>query len=213
MNQVHKEQLEKVENALPNRGGLEVEIFGTEGIPEDAVRDHQQRVIQNFHQDAAAHQARTGNPHSGSKDGPLSKRPKLPPPGELKRQLREYVAKKNQAKGISDTAPSPGGAATVQVCLSLLGCQQVHIILKSKVPGRFLRSSHLLNITLSLSFPNILLLSRFLPDISFLDQLPLKCSFINLSLLLIFSNSSHLCRQRNALLKHQMFHHSKIRDG
>ena len=38
MNQMHKESLPYVENALPNRSGLEVEIFGMEGIPEDLVQ-------------------------------------------------------------------------------------------------------------------------------------------------------------------------------
>jgi hypothetical protein len=35
MNQVHKETLTSVDNSLPNRQGPEVEVFGTEGIPDD----------------------------------------------------------------------------------------------------------------------------------------------------------------------------------
>ena len=45
MNQVHKETLANVENALPNRQGLDIEIFGMEGIPGDVVEAHNQRVI------------------------------------------------------------------------------------------------------------------------------------------------------------------------
>jgi hypothetical protein len=45
MNQVHKETLSSVENSLPNRQGLEVEIFGMEGIPEEVTRAHNQRII------------------------------------------------------------------------------------------------------------------------------------------------------------------------
>jgi hypothetical protein len=45
MNQVHKETLTSVDNSLPNRQGLEVEIFGMEGIPEDVVQAHNQRML------------------------------------------------------------------------------------------------------------------------------------------------------------------------
>ena len=45
MNQVHKETLTIVDNSLPNRQGLEVEIFGMEGIPEDVVQAHNQRMF------------------------------------------------------------------------------------------------------------------------------------------------------------------------
>lgn len=50
MNQVHKENLSQVENALPNRQGLEVEIFGMEGIPQDILDQHRNRILQNFQQ-------------------------------------------------------------------------------------------------------------------------------------------------------------------
>jgi hypothetical protein len=48
LSQVHKEQLTEVDNALPNRMGLDVEIFGMEGIPEDVLKAHQQRVATQF---------------------------------------------------------------------------------------------------------------------------------------------------------------------
>ena len=70
MNQVHKESLSSVENALPNRQGLEVEIFGMEGIPEDMVQQHNQRIIQNFYQAQADRRAATGNPPPGQESGP-----------------------------------------------------------------------------------------------------------------------------------------------
>jgi len=44
MNQVHKETLTSVDNSLPNRQGLEVEIFGMEGIPEEVAQAHNQRT-------------------------------------------------------------------------------------------------------------------------------------------------------------------------
>lgn len=109
MNQVHKEQLEKVENALENRSDPNIEIFGTEGIPDDVSREHQQRTIREYHENAAARQASTGNPQPGSKDGPAPKRPKLEEKGDLKKKLAEFKAKKAAQAA---TNPAPGG--TVQ---------------------------------------------------------------------------------------------------
>nr|CAG4644980.1 EOG090X0A5X [Leptodora kindtii] len=39
--QVHKETLDRVPNSLPNRGNIEIEIYGMEGIPESDLRDHE----------------------------------------------------------------------------------------------------------------------------------------------------------------------------
>lgn len=38
---VHKETLDRVPNSLPNRGNIEIEIYGMEGIPEADLRDHE----------------------------------------------------------------------------------------------------------------------------------------------------------------------------
>ena len=65
MTQVHKETLEQVENALPNRSGLEVEIFGMEGIPQDAAESHKNRLIQNFYQAQEDRRIATGNAPPG----------------------------------------------------------------------------------------------------------------------------------------------------
>jgi hypothetical protein len=40
MNQVHKENLTHVENANPGRQGLEIEIFGMEGVPAEIIDQH-----------------------------------------------------------------------------------------------------------------------------------------------------------------------------
>jgi hypothetical protein len=61
LNQVHKEQLSYVENALPNRQGLEVEIFAMEGIPDDIIAAHNQRVLQQFYEAQAERRAKSGN--------------------------------------------------------------------------------------------------------------------------------------------------------
>ncbi|OQR73811.1 zinc finger protein-like [Tropilaelaps mercedesae] len=39
--QVHKETLDKVPNALPNRNSVDIEIYGMEGIPPEDIKEHQ----------------------------------------------------------------------------------------------------------------------------------------------------------------------------
>ena len=39
--QGHKETIDKVPNSLPNRGSIEVEIYGMEGIPPEDAREHE----------------------------------------------------------------------------------------------------------------------------------------------------------------------------
>ncbi|QSL66906.1 hypothetical protein MERGE_001293 [Pneumocystis wakefieldiae] len=43
--QVHKETISTVENAIPGRDSIEIEIYGMEGIPEDVVHSHYNRLI------------------------------------------------------------------------------------------------------------------------------------------------------------------------
>ena len=38
--QVHKETIDKIPNALPNRNNVDIEIYGMEGIPEGDIKDH-----------------------------------------------------------------------------------------------------------------------------------------------------------------------------
>jgi hypothetical protein len=92
MNQVHKEQLNSVENALPNRQGLEVEIFGMEGIPDDIKQQHDQRVTQNYWEEQAQRRATTGNPAPGGR-GDISKRPKFDKVDDLKARLAAHKAR------------------------------------------------------------------------------------------------------------------------
>ncbi|KAK5939246.1 hypothetical protein PMZ80_008549 [Knufia obscura] len=120
MNQVHKENLTAIENALPNRAGLDVEIFGMEGIPDEIVQQHNQRVLTNFHQAEAERRAATGNltPGAPSANGP--KKPKFESPAELKKRLAEHKAAKLAAEqngGGSSGAntPTPGQAQTAPI--------------------------------------------------------------------------------------------------
>lgn len=95
MNQVHKETLTNVDNSLPNRQGLEVEIFGMEGIPEDVAQAHNQRIIAQYYQAEAERRAATGNPGPGGAQGAAGqpKKPKFESPSDLKKRLAEHKAR------------------------------------------------------------------------------------------------------------------------
>lgn len=110
MTQVHKETLTIIENALPNRSGLDVEIFGMEGIPDDVVQSHNQRVLQQFAQAEADRRVATGNLGSAGGGG-AAKKPKFESPSDLKKRLAEHKAKKaaEEAAGISSGGNTPGG--------------------------------------------------------------------------------------------------------
>lgn len=103
MSQVHKEQLGSIQNALPNRVDPNIEIFGTEGIPEDILRQHNQRVILQFKQEEEERYALTGNPpptnNNNQPQGPSTKKPKVvETTEELKARLAAWKAAKLAAK-------------------------------------------------------------------------------------------------------------------
>ncbi|KAL8769568.1 MAG: hypothetical protein Q9209_004500 [Squamulea sp. 1 TL-2023] len=111
MTQVHKETLGSIENALPNRAGPDIEIFGMEGIPDDVRTSHEQRVIGQYAQAEAERRASTGNPASGAAGGGV-KKPKFESPSDIKKRLAEHKAKKaaEQAAGIGSGNTTPMGA-------------------------------------------------------------------------------------------------------
>jgi hypothetical protein len=41
--QVHKEKVDKIPNSIPGRSSCEVEIYGTEGIPENDIKEHERQ--------------------------------------------------------------------------------------------------------------------------------------------------------------------------
>ncbi|KAK5078544.1 hypothetical protein LTS08_006494 [Lithohypha guttulata] len=121
MNQVHKETLTAIENALPNRSGLDVEIFGMEGIPDEIVQQHNQRVLTQFHQVEAERRAATGNPAPGAQSTNAIKKPKFESPSDLKKRLAEHKAAKLAAEqngggssGGNTPTPTQSQAATTQ---------------------------------------------------------------------------------------------------
>lgn len=65
MNQVHKENLTHVENAIGGRQGLDIEIFGMEGVPEEILDQHNQQVTQKHFAEEAERARVTGNPVRG----------------------------------------------------------------------------------------------------------------------------------------------------
>lgn len=96
MNQVHKETLSQVENALPNRQGLEVEIFGMEGIPQEVLEQHRNRIIQNFYQAQEDRRIATGNPPPGQSKNP-KKKIKIETAEDLLKRFAEYRAQRKAA--------------------------------------------------------------------------------------------------------------------
>ena len=84
-----------------------------EGIPEDIVQVHRQRIIQQFHQAEAERRANTGNASTGNNAGTGAKKPKFESPSDLKKRLAEHKAKKaaEQAAGISSGDVTPLSAA------------------------------------------------------------------------------------------------------
>ena len=66
MSQVHKESLDRIENALPNRTDPNVEIFGMEGIPEDVKAGYKNHILTEYYKREAEHRAATGNPPPGA---------------------------------------------------------------------------------------------------------------------------------------------------
>jgi hypothetical protein len=81
MNQVHKENLTHVENANPGRQGLEIEIFGMEGVPAEIIDQHNQQVTQAHFAEEQERARVTGNPVRGLYNGEegmiVAKRPKV----------------------------------------------------------------------------------------------------------------------------------------
>lgn len=105
MNQVHKESLDKVENALPNRDGLDIEIFGMEGVPEDMLAQHRTRIITNYYEAQEARRAATGNPPPGQSGGQgPAKKIKIETPDEIKKRLAEHKAR----RALGQTNGNPG---------------------------------------------------------------------------------------------------------
>ncbi|CAI6334891.1 unnamed protein product [Periconia digitata] len=69
MNQVHKENLTHVENAIPGRQNLDIEIFGMEGVPSEIMEQHTNVVTEKHFSEEAERQRLSGNPARGGMGG------------------------------------------------------------------------------------------------------------------------------------------------
>jgi len=65
MNQVHKENLTQVENAISGRSGLDIEIFGMEGVPQEIIDQHNQQVTHKHFEEEQERARVSGNPIRG----------------------------------------------------------------------------------------------------------------------------------------------------
>lgn len=149
MNQVHKETLSHVENALPNRQALDVEIFGMEGVPEEVREQHKQRIHQNYWAAQDERFKATGNPPPGQERP--SKKIKVETPEELKKRFADFRAKKaaglpTGTNGNANPAPanvqSPAQSGSPGTFVSR-GCQsyQRHQDTNTNVPEFAIRPS------------------------------------------------------------------------
>jgi hypothetical protein len=161
MSQVHKEQLSSVDNALPNRSSLEIEIFGMEGVPEDIVQAHNQRVVTQFQQAEMERRAATGNPPPGaSSDSGQAKKPKLEI-SDLKKRLAEHKAKvaEKAAGGSSGDVTPVGAGQTAQVGNATVSSLFLPRIFSPSSQTNFESCSNLSNLTM---FPALLLNNRYI---------------------------------------------------
>lgn len=148
MSQVHKEQLLTIQNTLPNRTDVSVEIFGMEGIPQDVLEQHKQRITSEYFRNVAERRAQTGNPPPGTVQAG-AKKPKIETAEELQKRLAEHKARREaEREGKSDGArlsTTPGNgvgpfatpeasngspASMVSTIITLPGFAQIHTNVK-----------------------------------------------------------------------------------
>ncbi|XP_035212437.1 BUB3-interacting and GLEBS motif-containing protein ZNF207-like isoform X2 [Stegodyphus dumicola] len=89
--QVHKDTLDKVPNALPNRNSVDIEIYGMEGIPEEDMREHERQKQGNSRApdsdedlDTKSDNSNQGMPNMPSMSSMTGMMPGMPPmPGMM----------------------------------------------------------------------------------------------------------------------------------
>ncbi|KAK8756521.1 hypothetical protein V5799_000779 [Amblyomma americanum] len=102
--QVHKETIDKVPNALPNKNSVDIEIYGMEGIPEEDLREHERQ-----------RQDRGGG---GSGDERDDERPaKQPPPQATSAQQSVLQAQQAAAMAAAQLNPALAAAAPMGMAM------------------------------------------------------------------------------------------------
>lgn len=134
MTQVHKEQLNQVENAIAGRGGLDIEIFGMEGVPPEIIDQHNQQVTAQHFADERARQQATGNPTRGSGlNGSTNKRAKK---NETLEEIQER-AEKYRVDRANGVLPLPAVEAQAEpASLVILGSLNILLTLSKGCTGR-----------------------------------------------------------------------------
>ncbi|KAH9860859.1 hypothetical protein IAQ61_010593 [Plenodomus lingam] len=115
MTQVHKENLTHVENANPGRQGLEIEIFGMEGVPAEIIDQHNQQVTQAHFAEEQERARLTGNPVRGlysNGQAPPTKNPKVV---ETLDEIEERANKFRQDRKNGVPLPVPAEAVPVPI--------------------------------------------------------------------------------------------------
>ena len=64
--QVHKETIDKVPNSQPNRGNIEIEIYGMEGIPDADLKAHENNRGNEEDDEPGAKRAKSDSPAVGT---------------------------------------------------------------------------------------------------------------------------------------------------
>lgn len=95
LQQVHKETLTTIANAMEGRESVEPEVFGMMGIPEDLLEAHKQAIINEYYKVENERRMITGNPPPGQQSGqPAPKKRKLETAEDIQARKAEFKAKK-----------------------------------------------------------------------------------------------------------------------
>lgn len=119
MANVHKENITRIENALPGRESMDIEIFGQCGVPEELLAKREAEIREEYARVQAECRARTGNPIKGSKEAyemaeRAKKKPKIDDEdqkaarrAEVQRRLQALKAKKAAAAAAQNGTTPP----------------------------------------------------------------------------------------------------------
>lgn len=94
-----------------------------EGIPQDILDQHRNRIIQNFYQAQEDRRIATGNPLPGQAKQPRKKL-KVETPEELKARLAEHRAKR-AAGQVGGTSGSPANGAPASASPGAFVCETI----------------------------------------------------------------------------------------
>ncbi|CAN8007499.1 unnamed protein product, partial [Ixodes pacificus] len=99
--QVHKETIDKVPNALPNKNSVDIEIYGMEGIPEEDIREHERQK-----QD----RSESAEPRGDGWDRP---EPLTPSPQQHQQQQQQHQQQQQAAAALAAASMVPAAASMV----------------------------------------------------------------------------------------------------